>query len=107
MFKEKLVLDNVQIERAHRVKNKLNKYKKTKPRIIDCKTLSYKQKEEYIKNSKKIQGTDIFIVEDFCDVIKQHRGELREEVKRLRSEGQIAYSNYRSIAVNGKRDQGE
>ena len=54
MFKEKLVLDNVQIERAHRVQNKLNKYKKTKPRTIDCKTLSYKQKEEYVKNSKKI-----------------------------------------------------
>ena len=31
MFKEKLGLDNVQIERAHRVKNKQNKDKKTKP----------------------------------------------------------------------------
>ena len=73
MFKEKLCLDNVQIERAHRVKNKQNKDKKTKPATIVCKILSYKQKREVLKNANKLQGTDIFINEDFCHETMQHR----------------------------------
>ena len=74
MFKEKLGLDNVQIERAHRVKNKRNKDKKTNPRTIVCnprtivcKILFYKPKKEVLKNAKKLQGTDIFINEEFCN----------------------------------------
>ena len=51
MFKEKLGLDNVQIESAQRVNNKCNKDKKTKPRTIVCKILSYKQKKEIVKNA--------------------------------------------------------
>ena len=51
MFKEKLGLDNVQIERAQRVNNKCNKDKTTKPRTIVCKILSYKQKKEIVKNA--------------------------------------------------------
>ena len=67
MFKEKLGLDNVQIERAHRVNNKRNKDKKTNPRTIVCKILFYKPKKEVLKNAKKLQGTDIFINEEFCN----------------------------------------
>ena len=57
MFKEKGDLDNVQIERAHRVKNKQNKGKKTKPRTIVCKILSHKQRK---RSFKKRQETKIF-----------------------------------------------
>ena len=91
MFKEKLGLDNVQIERAHRVKNKRNKEKKMEPGTIVCKILSYKQKKEVLKDAKKPQGVDIFINEDFCHETMQHRKKLREEDKRLSSKGQIAY----------------
>ena len=91
MFKEKLGLDNVQIERAHRVKNKRNKEKKMEPGTIVCKILSYKQKKEVPKDAKKTQGVDIFINEDFCHETMQHRKKLREEDKRLSSKGQIAY----------------
>ena len=91
MFKEKLGLDNVPIERAHRVKNKRNKEKKIEPGTIVCKILSYKQKKEVLKDAKKLQGMDIFINEDFCHETMQHRKKLWEEDKRLSSEGQIAY----------------
>ena len=107
VFKEKLGLDNVQIEHVHRVRNKRNKDKRTKPRTIVCKILSYKQKKEVLKNPNKLKGTDIFLNEDFCHETIQQRKELWEEVKRLCSKGQIAYLNYRSIVVKGKRDQGE
>ena len=106
MFKQKLGLDNIQIERGYRVRNKRSKDKKTKPRAIICKILSFKRKKEVLKTANKLKGTDIFINEIFCPEIMEHRKELWEHVKRLRSEGQITYLNYRSIAVGG-RDQGE
>ena len=66
--------------------SKRHKDKKTKPGTIVCKILSYKQKREVLKNAKKLQGTGIFINEDFCLETMQHRKKLWEEVKRLHSE---------------------
>ena len=37
----------------------------------------------------------------------QRRKELWKEVKRLRSESQITFLNYRSIVVKGRRDSGD
>ena len=56
IFEEKLGLENIKIERAHR---------SNKPRAIVCKLLSYKQKKEVLKNAKKLKGSNIFINEDF------------------------------------------
>ena len=47
------------------------------------------------------------LINDFCFETMQRRKELWEEVKRLRSEGQIAFLNYRSIVVKGRRDSGD
>ena len=100
IFKEKLGLENIDIETAHRSKGKTSS---NIPRTIVCKLLSYKQKKEVLKNAKKLKGSNIFIYKNFCSETKQHRKKLWEEVKRLRSEGQIAILNYRSIVVKGRR----
>ena len=63
IFKEKLGLENINIERAQRSKGKTNS---NKPRTIVCKLLSYKQKKEVLKNAKKLKGSNIFINEDSC-----------------------------------------
>ena len=104
IFKEKLDLENINIERAHRSKGKTSS---NKPRTIVCKLLSFKQKKEVLKNAKKLKGSTIFINEDFCFETMQRRKELWEEVKRLRSEGQIAFLNYRSIVVKRRRNSGD
>ena len=56
VFKKKLGLDHVQIEREHRERNKRYKDKKTKPRTSVCKILSFKQKKEVPKNAKKTKN---------------------------------------------------
>ena len=94
-----LVLQNVQIERAHRSKRSKSNNNSEKPRTIVCKLLNYKQKEEILRNTKKLKGSNIFINEDFCYETMQYRKKLWEEVKNLRSQGKIAYLNYRSIVV--------
>ena len=104
IFKEKLDLENIDIERAHRSKGKTSS---NKPKTIACKLQSYKQKKEVLKNVKKLKGSNVFINEDFCFETMQRRKELWEEVKRLGSEGQIAFLNYQSIVVKGRRDSGD
>ena len=84
IFKEKPGVKNIDIDRAHQSKRKTSS---NKPKTIVCKLWSYKQKKEVFKNAKKLKGSNIFINEDFCFETMQHRKELWEEVKRLRSEG--------------------
>ena len=69
--------------------------------------MNYKQKEEILRKQKKLKGINIFINEDFCYETMQYRKKLSEEVKNLRSQGKIAYLNYRSIvAVPNKSNTG-
>ena len=56
---------------------------------------------------RNLKGSNIFINEDFCFETMQLRKELWEEVKNLRSKVQIAFLNYRSIVVKGRRDSGD
>ena len=104
IFKEKLGLENIDIERAHRSKAKASS---NKPRTIVCMLLSYKHKKEALKNVKKLRGSNFFINENFCLETMHRRKELWEEVKRLRNEGQITFLNYRSIVRKGRRDSGD
>ena len=90
-------------EIAHRSKVKTSS---NKPRAIVCKLLSYKHKNKVLKNVKKLKGSDIFVNENFYFETIQRRKEPWVEVKRLRSEGQIAFLNYHSIVVKGRRDSG-
>ena len=103
-FKEKLGLENIGIERAHRSKGKTSS---DKPWTIVCEPLSYKQKKEVLKNVKKLKDSNFFINEDFCFETMKRRKELWEEMKRLRSESQVAFLNYWSIVLKRRRDKGD
>ena len=96
---EKLCVKNVQIERAYRSKKSKSNSISEKPRTIVCKLLNYKQKEEILRNTKNLKGSNFFINEDFCRETMQYRKNILEEVKNLRIQDKIAYRNYRSIVV--------
>ena len=64
VFCEKLGLDNIHIERVHRVKRGKND-KSTKPRTLLYNLLSFKEKKLVMKNTKKMKNKNIFIDEDF------------------------------------------
>ena len=99
VFNEKPGVKNVQIERAHRSKRSKSNNNSEKPRTIVCKLLNYKQKEEILRNTKNLKGSNFFINEDFCRETMQYRKNILEEVKNLRIQDKIAYRNYRSIVV--------
>ena len=82
---------------------KSKKQEKNHPRTIMCYLLSYEDKQNDLKNCKKLKGTNIFVNEDFSQESLEHRRELWKEVRRLREEeDKISYLNYCSIAVRSK-----
>ena len=91
-LKERLDIENVEIERAYRAGRK----SRNKRRTIACKLLRFNDKQNILRKAKLLKGTNIFINEDYCQGSVEYRKELWEEV--LRSQGKIAYLNYRSIA---------
>ena len=107
VFREKLGLDNIHIERAHRAKRGKND-KSIKPRTIVCNLLSFRGKKLVMKIVKKLKNTNIFIDEDFSPETMEYRKQLWEEVKELRKKGNIAHLNYRSVVNKGmKRDSSD
>ena len=104
VYREKLGLDNIDIESVHRIKRGKND-KSMKPRTIMHNLLSFKEKKLVMKNAKKLEKTNIFIDEDFCPETMEYRKQLRKEVKEPRRTGNIPYLNYQSVVNKGmKRD---
>ena len=101
LLKDKLEIENVKIERVHRA----GRTNEEKTRTIVCKLLDYKDKLKIMQNRKKLKGTNIYINEDFSKETREHRKKLWEEVKVLRSQGEIAYLNYRSISQKKGEDR--
>ena len=54
----------------------------------------------------KLKGSEIFINEDFSKQTTDLRKELWKEVKQLRSEGKIAYLNYRTVVTKRRDNEG-
>ena len=69
-IKDKSGIENeVEIDRCHRMKksgkHRSNNERNSRPRIIICRLLSFKDKQRIIQSSKKLKNTGIFIYEDF------------------------------------------
>ena len=98
MLKERLDIENVEIERAHRAGRKnINN-----TRTTVCKLLRFKDKQNILRKAKRLKGTNIFINEDYYQDTVKYRKELWEKVKVLRSQGKIGYLNCRNIVSRDK-----
>ena len=99
-MRDQLEIEDVTIERTHRVKpyqNKKNNKGKASPRTIVCKLLNYKDKTQILRKCNRLKGTSYYISEDFSIEILALRKDSWKEVKTLREEGKIAYLNYKTI----------
>ena len=86
MIQEKLEIEDVNIERAHRVGNTSN----TSPRTVVAKFSSFKGKQLVLSAAKKLKGQNIYINEDFSKETMDIRKEKWKSVKSLRSQGKYA-----------------
>ena len=84
LLSEELDINDVVIERAHRVKvyrHEKKNSKKLRSRTIVCKLLSFVDKARNLKNSNRLKGTTYYVNEDFSKEIRAYRKELWEKVK--------------------------
>ncbi|XP_065664438.1 uncharacterized protein LOC136086095 [Hydra vulgaris] len=95
LFEETLGLKDIKIERAHRTGSRDNK----KVRSIVLKLLNYKDKENILKNSRKLKGENIYINEDYCAETMLIRKELRAGMKKAREAGMFAYISYDKLVI--------
>ena len=98
LFKEKLQLENISVERAHRVGNK----EKNNTRTIVLKLASFKDKLKIISEARKLKGTNICINEDYSKETLEIRKEKWKEVKELRKNGTYAILVYDKVVIKGK-----
>ena len=98
LFKEKLELENISVERAHRVGNKGKNDKRT----IVLKLASFKDKLKIISEARKLKGTNISINEDYSKETLEIRKEKWKEVKELRKNGTYAILVYDKVVIKGK-----
>ena len=98
LFKEKLQLENISVERAHRVGNK----EKNNKRTIVVKLASFKDKLKIISEARKLKGTNISINEDYSKETLEIRKEKWKEVKELRKNGTYAILVYDKVVTKGK-----
>ena len=96
---EKLgINENIQIERAHRV----GRPNPQRHRTIVAKFLRYNDKENLIRNSRKLKGTNIFINEDLCEASQAKRREQLPQLKQARSQGKIAYFVHTRLVIKDR-----
>ena len=98
LFKEKLQLENISVERAHRVGNK----EKNNKRTIVLKSASFKDKLKIISEARKLKGTNISINEDYSKETLEIRKEKWKEVNELRKNGTYAILVYNKVVIKGK-----
>ena len=65
--------------------------------------LSFREKRLALRKANKLKGANIFIDEDHSFETMQYRKKLWDVGKYLRSQGHIAYLNYRSIVNKGMK----
>ena len=105
MFAQKLRLDGIETERAHRVKRNSRGSNTNRPRTIVVKLLRFKDKTNIFQNANKLKGQNLFTNNDFSKATLEVMKDLMVEVKRLRELGKIAYLNYTTIVSREKVEE--
>ena len=97
MIQEKLEIQDVNNERAHRVGSTSN----TSPRTVVAKFSSFKGKQLVLSAAKKLKVQNIYINEDFSKETMDIRKEQWKSVKSLRSQRKYVILVYDKIVVKG------
>lgn len=100
LMKEKMELENIQVEYAHRINKRSNS---KGPRTIIARLHHDTDKNKTLKNSHKLKGTKIFINEDLSERTLNIRKEKLPELKAARSKGKIAYFDREKLIIREKR----
>lgn len=89
-----VVLDEMDIERAHRIGSG-NK----KPRPLIAKFLHFKKREDVLQSRRSIKGGKLFIREDFSARVLEERRKLMPRLKEAKDSGQKAFLTFNKLKI--------
>ena len=104
---EELDINYVVVERVPRVKAHITNKKNNKelsPRALVCSLLSFVDKAKTLKNRHLLKGTSHYPNANFSKETLAYRKDLWEKVRALKTEGTVAYLNYKSIVFRKRND---
>ena len=104
LLREKLQLQDIKIETAHRLPRPTT-INGGQPRTIIAKLSSTTDKEETMKNKHKLKGTGVFINEDLSEGTMKIRQEKLPELQAARNAGKIAYFRREKLIIKDKKHE--
>lgn len=96
--KEKLGIEDITIERAHRLRTSSSN---VSPIIV--KMSNYKDKSKILGERKRLSGSGIFITEDFSARVRSMRKNLGPHLRAARDEGKRATLVFDHLVIDGAR----
>ena len=88
----------VTIERAHRIGER----KYNRPRTIIAKFLHFGEKQDILRKSYKLKGTNIFVNEDLCEASQEKRREQLPLLRDAKRDGKLAYFVHTKLIIRNK-----
>ena len=101
-MKEKMKIENIKVEFAHRINSKHNK---SAPRTIIARLGHDMDRITTLKNSYKLKGSNVFINEDLSEYTLNKRKEKLTEFKSARANGKIAFFDKDRLVVKDRVHQ--
>ena len=102
IIKEKLQLESVKVEYAHRISH--HESNSNTPRTIIARLQHDTDRDMALRNSWRLKGTQTFINEDLSELTIQKRKEKMPEFKNARQQGKIAYFKKDKLIIKERKD---
>ena len=103
IIKEKMAIENVKVEFAHRINNK--NINRSMPRTIIARLGHDMDRVATMKNSHRLKGSNVFINEDLSEYTLNKRKEKLTELKSARANGKIAFFDKDKLIVKDRIHQ--
>ena len=112
MFEEKVKIgkedvDEIRFERVHRLPNRRNPYRSSKPRPVIAKFSFYQDKQFVWSSVRKLKDTGIGLSHDYPKEIDEIHEKLYPLLKKAKSEKQQAFFKVDKLIINGQVYRGQ
>ena len=101
LIKEKLGLERISIDTAHRLSRKAATTVNV-PRTIIARLSTDLDRDEIMKKTNRLKGSGIFINEDYSEATAKIRRELQPQLRTARDSGKLAFIRGRQLVVRDR-----
>ena len=102
LFSEKMHLNDISIEKIHRLPHKQNNTRPSQPRTIIARLTKASDRSLILRNSHKLKNSGIYLNDDVSEGTMKARKEQLERLKEAKSCGKVAYFIGRRLVIHDR-----